>query len=162
MNAEFLAVLEFWEKEKGITKDVLLRAVQEALLAAAKKAVGPYRDLRVGIDPQSGDIKLLARLFVSEQVVFQHEQISLLDAHHVGHAKAKVGDEIEADVTPASFGRIAAQYAKQALMSLVAKQTLMAQVCKAEKAQKAQPAEDETQSMTYSKFKDSIVGNPGN
>ena len=72
MNAEFLAVLEYWEKEKGITKDVLLNAVQESLLAAAKKAVGPARELRVAIDPKSGDIKAWARLVVTERVVSTH------------------------------------------------------------------------------------------
>ena len=41
MNADFLAVLEFWEREKGINRDVLVAAVEEALLSAAKKAVGP-------------------------------------------------------------------------------------------------------------------------
>ena len=62
MNAEFLAVLEFWEREKGISKAVLLAAVEEALLSAAKKAVGPARELRCAIDPKSGDIKAFAKL----------------------------------------------------------------------------------------------------
>jgi N utilization substance protein A len=57
MNAEFLAILEYWEKEKGISRNVLLSAVEEALLSAAKKAVGPARELRVAIDPKSGDIR---------------------------------------------------------------------------------------------------------
>ena len=48
MNADFLAVLEFWEREKGINRDVLVGAVQDALLQAAKKAVGPARELRGG------------------------------------------------------------------------------------------------------------------
>ena len=43
MNADFLAVLEFWEREKGISRDVLIAAVNEALLAAAKRAIGPAR-----------------------------------------------------------------------------------------------------------------------
>src|SRR5205823_2126569 len=46
MNADFLAVLEFWEREKGINREVLVAAVEEALLSAAKKAVGPARDMR--------------------------------------------------------------------------------------------------------------------
>ena len=44
MNADFLAVLDYWEREKGISRDVLVAAVNEALLAAAKKAVGPARE----------------------------------------------------------------------------------------------------------------------
>ena len=62
MNAEFLAILEYWEKEKGISRNVLLSAVEEALLSAAKKAVGPARELRVSIEPKSGDIKAFAKL----------------------------------------------------------------------------------------------------
>ena len=55
MNAEFLAILEYWEREKGINKDVLVKAVEEALLSAAKKAVGPARELRCAIDPKTGE-----------------------------------------------------------------------------------------------------------
>ena len=62
MNADFLAVLEFWEREKGINRDVLVGAVQDALLSAAKKAVGPARELRVEIDQKNGDIKAFAKL----------------------------------------------------------------------------------------------------
>lgn len=116
MNADFLAVLEFWEREKGINRDVLVGAVQEALLSAAKKAVGPARELRVAIDQKNGDIKAFARLIVSEKVISKHDQISVFDARRL-KADAQVGEELEVEVTPVGFGRIAAQYAKQALMT---------------------------------------------
>jgi transcription termination/antitermination protein NusA len=115
MNADFLAVLEFWEREKGINRDVLVGAVQEALLSAAKKAVGPARELRVAIDQKNGDIRAYAKLIVSEKVISKHDQISVFDARRL-KADANVGDELEVEVTPVGFGRIAAQYAKQALM----------------------------------------------
>jgi N utilization substance protein A len=115
MNADFLAVLEYWEKEKGISRDVLMGAVQESLLSAAKKAVGPARELRVAIDPKSGDIRAFAKLVVSEKVISKHDQITVFDARRV-KADAQVGEELELEVTPTGFGRIAAQYAKQALM----------------------------------------------
>ena len=134
MNAEILAVLEHWEKEKGINKDTLLHAVQESLLAAAKKAVGPARELRVSIDSRSGDIKAWARLIVADRVVSRHDQLGLFDARR-HKPDAKVGEEIEVEVTPAGFGRIATQYAKQALMT---------HLRKAEKA------------MVYDEFKDRI------
>jgi len=118
MNADFLAVLEFWEREKGINRDVLVGAVQEALLSAAKKAVGPARELRVAIDQKSGDIKAFAKLIVSERVISKHDQISLFDARRI-RAEAQVGEEVEVEVTPVGFGRIAAQYAKQALMQQI-------------------------------------------
>ena len=118
MNADFLAVLEYWEKEKGISRDVLTSAVQEALLSAAKKAVGPARELRVAIEPKTGDIRAFAKLVVSEKVVSRHDQITQFDARRI-KPEAQIGEEIEIEVTPTGFGRIAAQYAKQALMQQI-------------------------------------------
>jgi len=115
MNADFLAVIEFWEREKGINREKLVAAVQDSLLTAAKKAIGPARELRVFIDPKNGDIKAFAKLIVSERVISKHDQLSLFDARRI-KAEAQVGEEIEVEVTPVGFGRIAAQYAKQALM----------------------------------------------
>src|SRR6266850_3192364 len=111
MNADFLTVLEYWEREKGIAKTVLLAAVEDALLSAAKKAVGPARELRCVIDPKSGDIKAFAKLIVSDKILSKHDQISVFDARRI-KADAQLGDEIEVEVTPTGFGRIAAQYAK--------------------------------------------------
>jgi transcription termination/antitermination protein NusA len=115
MNAEFLAVIEFWEREKGIRKEVLIAAVEEALLTAAKKAVGPARELRCVIDPKSGDIKAFAKLIVADRVISKHDQISQFEARRI-KSEAQIGDEVEVEVTPANFGRIASQNAKQALM----------------------------------------------
>src|SRR5213594_2486904 len=115
MNADFLAVLEFWEREKGINRDILVAAVEEALLTAAKRAVGPARELRVAIDQKNGDIKAFAKLVVSERVMSKHDQISLFDSRRI-KPDAQLGEEVEVEVTPVGFGRIAAQYAKQALM----------------------------------------------
>ena len=115
MNADFLTVLEYWEREKGISRDVLVAAVQEALVSAAKKAIGPARELRCAIDTKNGDIKAFAKLVVSEKVLSKHDQISVFDARRQ-KADAQIGEELEIEVTPAGFGRIASQYAKQALM----------------------------------------------
>jgi len=115
MNAELLAILEYWEKEKGISRQTLLSAVEEALLSAAKKAVGPARELRVAIDPKSGDIKAFAKLIVTDRVLSKHDQISIFDARRI-KPEAQMGEEMEIEVTPTDFGRIASQNAKQALM----------------------------------------------
>src|SRR4026209_686734 len=96
MNADFVAVLEFWEREKGISPDVLVAAVHEALLSAAKKAIGPARDLRCEIDQKNGDIRAFAKLTVSEKVLSKHDQISVFDARRV-KAEAQLGDEIEVE-----------------------------------------------------------------
>ncbi len=134
MNADILAGLEFYEREKGISREVLVNAVEEALLSAAKKAVGPARELRVTMDSKSGNIKAWARLIVVEKVISKHDQISQFDARRL-NPDAQLGDELEVEVTPTGFGRIAAQYAKQALMQ---------QVRRAEKA------------MIFSEFKDRV------
>ena len=120
MNADFLAVLEFWEREKGISREVLVGAVQEALLSAAKKAVGPARELRVEIDPKNGDIRAFAKLVVSDRVISKHDQISVFDSRRI-KPDAQIGEELEVEVTPTGFGRIASQYAKQALMQHIRK-----------------------------------------
>jgi N utilization substance protein A len=85
------------------------------LFSAAKKAVGPARELRVVIDQKNGDIRAFAKLIVSEKVISKHDQITVFDARRI-RADAQVGEEVEVEVTPVGFGRIAAQYAKQALM----------------------------------------------
>ena len=118
MNNDFLSVLEYWEREKGISRDVLVSAVEEALLSAAKKAVGAARELRVQIDQKNGDIRAFARLVVSDKVISKHDQISVFDARRL-KADAQAGEEVEVEVTPAGFGRIASQYAKQALMQQI-------------------------------------------
>jgi N utilization substance protein A len=115
MNADLVAVLDYWEREKGIARETLLTAVHEALVSAAKKAIGPARELRVQIDPKTCDIKALAKLVVSEKVVSKHDQIGVFDARRI-KPDAQLGDELDVEVTPANFGRIASQYAKQALM----------------------------------------------
>ena len=118
MNADLIAVLEFWEREKGISRDKVLSAVHESLASAAKKAIGPARELRVDIDAKTGDIRAFAKLIVSEKVISKHDQISVFDARRV-KPDAKLGEEIEIEVTPTGFGRIAAQYAKQTIMQQI-------------------------------------------
>src|SRR5687768_8550500 len=120
MNADFLAVLEYWEREKGISREILVTAVQESLVQAAKKAVGPARELRCVIDQKNGDIRAYAKLIVSDKVASKHDQISVFDARRV-KPDAAVGEELEVEVTPANFGRIASQNAKQALMQQLRK-----------------------------------------
>src|SRR6476661_1086551 len=120
MNAELLTILDYWEREKGISRATLLAAVEEALVSAAKKAVGPARELRVTVDPKTGDIKALARLIVSDKVISKHDQIGIFDARRI-KGDAVVGEELEVEVTPANFGRIASQNAKQALMQQLRK-----------------------------------------
>ncbi|MBV9275271.1 MAG: transcription termination/antitermination protein NusA [Verrucomicrobia bacterium] len=118
MNSDLLAVLDYMEREKGIKREVLLEALSGALLTAAKKSVGPARDLRVAIDPKTGEITALANLIVVENVRNIHDEILLSRARKI-KPDANVGDVIEVVVTPEGFGRIAAQTARQAILQRI-------------------------------------------
>lgn len=115
MNTELIAMLEYLEREKGIDKNVLVEAITSALIAAAKKSSsGSPRELRIDIDSKSGKIRAMAKLFVVEEVNDPNEQILLSKARQI-HPAASVGDELDVEVTPKDFGRIAAQTARQAI-----------------------------------------------
>ncbi len=118
MNAEFIAMIEYLEKEKGIKRDVLIEAVQSALLSAAKKSVEAGRDLEVVMDPKSGEIRARAHLIVVDKVNNKHDEIALNKAK-VAKPDVKIGEEVWVDVTPRDLGRIGAQTARQAIMQRI-------------------------------------------
>src|SRR5271168_4032926 len=118
MNSEFIAMLDYLERERGIKREVLIEAVSNALLSASKKAVGPARELRIDINPKTGEIRALANLVVVEKVTNEHDEISLSKARKT-KADVQVGEALEVEVTPKDFGRIAAQTAKQAMMQRI-------------------------------------------
>ncbi len=115
MTSELLALMEYYEKEKGIDRTVMVEAISTALLAASRKSVGPARELRVEIDPDKGRIKAIARLIVTDGGKPTFETIPLDMARRI-REDAQVGEEVDVEVTPKDFGRIAAQTAKQAIM----------------------------------------------
>jgi transcription termination/antitermination protein NusA len=118
MNSDLLAVLDYMEREKGIKREILLEALSGALLTAAKKSVGPAREMRVAIDPRTGEITALANLIVADVVRNIHDEIPLARARKT-KPDAVVGDVIEVVVTPEGFGRIAAQTARQAILQRI-------------------------------------------
>lgn len=118
MNTELIAVIDYWMREKGIEKQTLLSAVQDCLVGAAKKALGPTRELHCEINPKTGAIKAFARLIVVDKVEDSHAQISLAEAKTLV-PNVQIGEEVEKEVTPNNFGRIAAQHAKQNLIQLI-------------------------------------------
>jgi len=115
MISELKALFEYYEKEKGIDRAKMVDALQSALLAASKRSIGPARELRIEIDPEKGSIKAWARLLVSDTVENPFEQLSVKHARKL-KPDAVVGDEVDIEVTPKDFGRIAAQTAKQTWM----------------------------------------------
>src|SRR6188472_2107538 len=118
MNAEFIAMLDYLERERGIKREILLEAVSNALLSASKKSVGSSRDLRIDINRKTGEIRALANLVVVDQISNPQDEIEVSKARKV-KSDAQVGEEIDVEVTPKNFGRIAAQTAKQAMMQRI-------------------------------------------
>src|SRR2546421_520080 len=118
MNAEFIAMLDYLERERGIKREILIEAVSNALLSASKKSVGASRDLHIDINPKTGEIRALANLMVVDHVGNPQDEIDLVKARKI-KPDAKVGDTVEVEVTPRNFGRIAAQTAKQAMMQRI-------------------------------------------
>jgi N utilization substance protein A len=118
MNAEFIASMEYWEREKGLDREILISAVEDAMVSAAKRAVGPARELRCEIDRKNGDIRAFATLIVVETVADKQNEISLDSAQRF-KPDAQLEEELEVEVTPKNFGRIASQNAKQALMQAI-------------------------------------------
>lgn len=114
MNQDFLAVLEYMEKEKGIDRKVMLQAVESALISACRKSFGPAKDVRIEMDPKGGKIRAFAILKVVDQVKTPGEEITLIKARQ-HNINVQLGDQVEIEVTPKDFGRIAAQVFKQTI-----------------------------------------------
>lgn len=112
MNAEFIEALNQLEKEKGISKDILLEAIEAALISAYKRNFHSAQNVRVDIDRESGKVRVFARKTVVEEVVDPRLEISLEAAREISPSY-QLDDIVEIEVTPADFGRIAAQTAKQ-------------------------------------------------
>jgi len=115
MISELKALFEYYEKEKGIDRTKMVEALQSALLAASKRSIGPARELRIEIDPDKGTIRAFAKLLVAETVSNPFEEMSLKNAQRI-RKDAQLGEEVDIEVTPKDFGRIAAQTAKQTWM----------------------------------------------
>lgn len=118
MSSEFFDSLEMIEAEKGISRDVVLDALESALISAYKKHFGAVHDISVVFDEESGAIRIIAHKKVVEEVFDRETEISLEDARKVS-GKYAIGDTVEIEVTPASFGRIAAQTARQVVLQRI-------------------------------------------
>lgn len=112
MNTEFMDALAELEKEKGISKDVLIEAIEQALISAYKRNFNSAQNARVDIDRETGQVRVFARKTVVEDVVDPRMEISLAAAHELS-STYQLDDIAEIEVTPRDFGRIAAQTAKQ-------------------------------------------------
>lgn len=118
MNKEFMNAIDDLVREKGISKDVLLEAIESALVSAYKKNYGTAQNVRVNIDREEGDVDVLMRRDVVDEVEDEFTQISIDEALEID-PRYQVGDVVEYQVTPKDFGRIAAQTAKQVVVQRI-------------------------------------------
>jgi len=118
MSAELIHALEQIEKEKGIQKEVLIEAIEVALITAYKRNYGSAQNVEVYIDRLTGDVRVFALKNIVEVVTDPSTELSLEQANRFS-ADFEVGDVVEVEVTPRKFGRIAAQTAKQVVMQRI-------------------------------------------
>lgn len=112
MSEDFITLLDEFEKEKGISRDVLIEALETALVSAYKRNYGANRNVRVEINRTNGTMSTYIKKEVVEEVEDDETQISLSEAKDVD-PKFEVGDFVEFPTAPRTFGRIAAQTARQ-------------------------------------------------
>ncbi|HEV8338369.1 MAG TPA: transcription termination factor NusA [bacterium] len=116
MNAELVRALEQLEEEKGISKEVIVEAIEAALLSAYKKNFGvTAQNMRIEVDRDTGEVRAFQIRTVTEEVEDPTTQIALAEVRQYDPSAA-IGDMVELEVTPKDFGRIAAQTAKQVVV----------------------------------------------
>ncbi|MBP3231732.1 transcription termination factor NusA [Anaerovibrio sp.] len=113
-----MEAIEVLGKEKGISSEILFDAIDKALSSAYKKNYNNEANCRVSLDRNTGEYHVYAIKEVVEEVTNPVTQISLGMAHKISEDYA-VGDTLEEEVTPANFGRIAAQNAKQVVVQAI-------------------------------------------
>ena len=118
MSSDLLDALTALEKQKGISRDVLVEAIEAALVTAYKRNFNQAQNVRVDLNLDKGTMKVYSRKDVVEEVEDERLQISLEDAHKI-NPSYELEDVVEEEVTPRDFGRVAAQTAKQVVTQRV-------------------------------------------
>ena len=135
-GTEFLKAVDLVEKEKGIDREIIFGAMEQALAAAYKKNFNAKTNVKVLINRETGDIKVYSYLMVvddeKEEKILEGEEeldeaeeeldpdtiISLTEARKIDKS-LNVGDTIDTEVTPKDFGRVATSTAKQVLIQKI-------------------------------------------
>ncbi|MBU5366408.1 transcription termination factor NusA [Enterococcus devriesei] len=118
MSKEMLNALDTLEAEKGISKEIVIDALEAALVSAYKRHYGQSQNVEVEFNEKKGDIHVYAVKEVTEEVMDSQLEVSLKEAMEINPAY-EIGDTIRFEVTPKDFGRIAAQTAKQVILQRV-------------------------------------------
>ena len=120
-RTELIEALNAIEKEKHISKDIILEAIENSLLAACKNQFGKSENIRVNIDRETGEVKVFADYEVVEDDMIEDDalQIGITEAKLRFRDDVEVGEKVSTEVTPKNFGRIAAQKAKQVVVQKI-------------------------------------------
>ena len=119
-NKDFILALEAIEKEKDISKEVMLAAVENSILQACKNEFGKADNIKVSINPETGAVSVYAEKLIVEEVIDEVTEITLDEAKNkFPRKKLAVGDAVNIEITPKNFQRISAQKAKSAVVQKV-------------------------------------------
>lgn len=118
MNTELLEALNILEKEKSISKDTLLEAIEQSLIQACKNHFGKADNIKVNINPETCDFGVLAEKTVVEEVYDPVTEISLADAKMM-NSQYGLGDIVNVEIKSKEFGRIATQNAKNVILQKI-------------------------------------------
>lgn len=118
MRNEFILAVNQVCAERQLSKEVVLEAVEAALVTAYKRNFGAAGNVSAKIDPETGEVKIYAHKTVVEEVKDPRMQILLSEARQV-NPDAELGDVVMIETTPKDFGRIAAQTAKQVILQRI-------------------------------------------
>ncbi|MCM3361563.1 transcription termination factor NusA [Niallia sp. Sow4_A1] len=118
MSSELVDALVLLEKEKGISREVIMDAMEAALISAYRRNFNQAQNVRIDLNLGAGSMRVFARKEVVDEVFDPRLEISLEDAQKI-NPNYEVEDIVELEVTPKDFGRIAAQTAKQVVTQRV-------------------------------------------
>lgn len=118
MNTELMEALNILEKEKNISKEVLLEAIEQSLIQACKNHFGKADNVKVSIDPETCDFGVYAEKTVVENVEDSVLEISLTNAKMMD-SKYELGDVVQVPIQSKQFGRIATQNAKNVILQKI-------------------------------------------
>lgn len=118
MNRELMEALDVLEKEKNISKDTLLEAIEQSLIQACKNHFGKADNVHVSINPETCDFSVYADRTVAEYVEDPALEISLAEAQKI-NVNAEVGDIVKVQIHSKEFGRIATQNAKNVILQKI-------------------------------------------
>lgn len=118
MNTELLEALDILEKEKSISKDTLLEAIEQSLIQACKNHFGKADNVHVNINPETCDFGVYAEKTVVEEVTDPVMEISLANAKMM-NSQYEPGDVVNVEIKSKEFGRIATQNAKNVILQKI-------------------------------------------